>query len=190
MPELCRMQINVVKSKGILKVPSVATIRQLTTDHSLGLGVDFTEGGKPENLEKNPRSTGETNYCTTTLLMWVWSFLRINTGLYAGGHPSSHNSCPTRLNLKFSAERQHANRICHPCCRPISPSLILNPFLPRPAKNPLLSYSVYSVMPDNFTHQGKASGWERVKYQQGLKITTFSTDLGGDPWHLNESQLW
>ena len=26
------------------------------------LGVDFTEGGKPENPEKNPRSTAETNY--------------------------------------------------------------------------------------------------------------------------------
>ena len=26
------------------------------------LGVDFTEGGKPENPEKNPRSTGEINY--------------------------------------------------------------------------------------------------------------------------------
>ena len=26
------------------------------------LGVDFREGGKPENLEKNPRSTGEINY--------------------------------------------------------------------------------------------------------------------------------
>ena len=62
MAELRRTQINVVQSKGILKAPSAATIRQLTTDHSLGLGVDFTEGGKPENPEKNPRSTGETNY--------------------------------------------------------------------------------------------------------------------------------
>ena len=26
------------------------------------LGVDFWEGGKPENPEKNPRSTGEINY--------------------------------------------------------------------------------------------------------------------------------
>ena len=26
------------------------------------LGVDFMEGGKPENPEKNPRSTGEINY--------------------------------------------------------------------------------------------------------------------------------
>ena len=51
-----------VKSKGILKAPLVAAIRQLTTDHSLGLGVVFMKGGKPENPEKNPRSTGETNY--------------------------------------------------------------------------------------------------------------------------------
>ena len=45
--ELRRTQIDVVKSKGILKAPSAAAIRQLTADHSLGLGVDFTEGGKP-----------------------------------------------------------------------------------------------------------------------------------------------
>ena len=30
------------------------------------LGVDFTEGGKPENPEKNSRSTGETNYNKST----------------------------------------------------------------------------------------------------------------------------
>ena len=66
MAELRRTQINVVKSKGILKAPSAAAILQLTTDHSLGLGVDFAEGGKPENLEKNPRSTGETKYNSYT----------------------------------------------------------------------------------------------------------------------------
>ena len=32
------------------------------SDHGeLDLGVDFTEGGKLENPEKNPRSVGETN---------------------------------------------------------------------------------------------------------------------------------
>ena len=55
--ELRRTQINVVKSKGILKAPSAAAIRQLTTDHSLG---------SRENPEKNPRSTGETNYNNST----------------------------------------------------------------------------------------------------------------------------
>ena len=30
--------------EGILKVPSAAAIEQLTTDHSLDLGVDFTKG--------------------------------------------------------------------------------------------------------------------------------------------------
>ena len=34
--------------------------------HHGDLGVDFAEGGKPENPEKNPRSTGETNYNNTT----------------------------------------------------------------------------------------------------------------------------
>ena len=34
--------------------------------HSLGLGVDFTKGGKQENPEKTPRSTGEANYNNST----------------------------------------------------------------------------------------------------------------------------
>ena len=33
---------------------------------SLGLGVHFTEGGKPENQEVNPGSTRETNYNNST----------------------------------------------------------------------------------------------------------------------------
>ena len=55
-----------VKSKDILKAPLAATIRQPTTDHSLGQGVDFTEKGKPENLEKTPQSTGGANYNNST----------------------------------------------------------------------------------------------------------------------------
>ena len=34
-------------------------------DHSLGPGVDFTEGGK---LEKNIQNTGETNYNNSTYM--------------------------------------------------------------------------------------------------------------------------
>ena len=41
----------------------------LTTDHSLDLGVDFTEEGKPENQETNPQNMGEPNATTTTLLI-------------------------------------------------------------------------------------------------------------------------
>ena len=78
--ELRRTQINVVKSKGILKAPLVAATRQLTTDHSLDLGVVFTEGEKPENPEKNPRSTGETNYDNSTNMSSKF-FWTINTGL-------------------------------------------------------------------------------------------------------------
>ena len=48
-----------VKSKGILKAPLAAAIRQLTMDHSLGLGVDFTEGGKPENPGEKPSKHGK-----------------------------------------------------------------------------------------------------------------------------------
>ena len=66
-----------VKSKGILKEPSAVAIQQVTTDHSLGLGVDFTEAGKPENPKKNPRNTRETNYNNSTH-MSSKVFLRIN----------------------------------------------------------------------------------------------------------------
>ena len=113
MVELRRTQINVVKSKGILKALSATAIRELTTGHSLGLGVDFTEGEKSDNTEKNPRSTRETNYNNSTQM----SSKFFNTKLYTGGHPSCYNSRPTGLILKFSGERQRANRICHPCDR-------------------------------------------------------------------------
>ena len=48
-----------------MKAPSAAAIWQPTTDHSLGPGVVFTEGEKPENPEKNPESERPI---TTTLL--------------------------------------------------------------------------------------------------------------------------
>ena len=67
--ELRKTQINIVKWKGILKTPSAAAIRQLNT-----------EGGKPENPEKSPRSTGETNYNNSTHMSS--GKLRINTAFY------------------------------------------------------------------------------------------------------------
>ena len=50
-----RMEIKVVKSKAYWRRHT--TTNQL--DHRLDLGVDFTEAGKPEGREKDPRSTGE-----------------------------------------------------------------------------------------------------------------------------------
>ena len=75
-----RMQLNVAESND----------PYLTTDHSLDLGVDFTEEGKPENQETNPQNMGEPNATTTTLLIWIPNW-RINTKRYhAGGrgHPA------------------------------------------------------------------------------------------------------
>ena len=67
------MQVKITKNadhrgqvESILKAPSPAAIRQLTMDNSLDLSVDFTEGGKSENSEKSPQSTGETNYNNST----------------------------------------------------------------------------------------------------------------------------
>ena len=43
------------------------------------LGVDFWEGGKPENPEKNPRSTGETNYDNYSHESQVWDSAQMVT---------------------------------------------------------------------------------------------------------------
>ena len=45
---------------------------------------------------------------------------------------------------------------------PTCPSLFLNPFSPRPAKT-VPFVSLLCLMLYYFTHQGRASGWERVK---------------------------
>ena len=60
------------------------------------LGVDFREGGKPENPEKNPRSTREINY---------------DNSIHMSPSTDPH---PTGLNLELSGERQRANRVRHP----------------------------------------------------------------------------
>ena len=78
--ELLCTHINVVKSKGILKAPSNFGSRHTTTtDHSLDLGGDFKEGGKLKNTEKNPRSTGDTNY-NNSILTRVPSFFENHHG--------------------------------------------------------------------------------------------------------------
>ena len=46
---------------------------------------------------------------------------------------------------------------------PICPSLFLNPFSPRPAQTvPFVSLLCLTLY--DFTRQGRASGWERVKH--------------------------
>ena len=85
MADLRRTQFNIVKLKNILKAPSAAATRQLTTDHSLGLGVDFTEGGKPENPGEKPSKRGRDMQLQQLYSHEFQVFLRINTGLYPGG---------------------------------------------------------------------------------------------------------
>ena len=62
------MQFNVAESKALRRAPQAAAIRPKPDNGAhaaqLELGVDFTEGGKPENLEKNSQSTGEINNST------------------------------------------------------------------------------------------------------------------------------
>ena len=59
MPELRRTQIKIVKDAA----QHCEGRRCLwSKEHGLGLGIDFTEGGKPENPDKFSRTTGETKY--------------------------------------------------------------------------------------------------------------------------------
>ena len=75
----------------------------MTTEYSLvDLGVDFTETGKLENLEKNPWSTEETNYINSTHSSSKL-IKKQHTGLYPGGHPSSYNN-PVQPGLTSNSE--------------------------------------------------------------------------------------
>ena len=62
------------------------------------------EGGKPENPEKNPRSTGETNYNNSTHMSSDPSSGNTDPGLYQGGHPSSYNPNRPGLTSEISDE--------------------------------------------------------------------------------------
>ena len=64
------MQLNVAESKAYERRHRLPPYDPyLTTEHKLhslarSVGVDFTEGGKLENPEKNPQSTGEIKNST------------------------------------------------------------------------------------------------------------------------------
>ena len=63
------------------------------------------EGGKPENPEKNPQSTGEINNSTHI----TSKFDNQQATIYPGGHPSSYIPVRLGLTLELSGERQRAN---------------------------------------------------------------------------------
>ena len=77
-------------SRRHIETPSAAAIRHLTTDHSLGLGVDFTQGRKTENPMKTLEARERP--ATTTLLTWVlmWSPIQL------------YNPVRQRLTLELS----------------------------------------------------------------------------------------
>ena len=103
--ELRTTQINVVKSKGILKVPSAAAIRQLITDHSFRSRCWFYGGrktGEPrrKSLEARERPT------TTTLLTsskFLWESTRGYTQVVT--HASSYNPVRPGLTWNWKATR-------------------------------------------------------------------------------------
>ena len=62
---------------------------------------------------------------------------------------------------------------------PICPSLFLNPFSPRPAKT-VPFVILLCLTPDDFTRQGRASGWERVT--TGPRLKSVYKVPGGFTW--------
>ena len=74
------------------------------------IGAVFTEGGKPENPEKNPRSTGETNNKNNSAHTNS-KFFGESTRGYT--QVVTHPAITPSLNFEFSGEKQRANRIRH-----------------------------------------------------------------------------
>ena len=114
MAELRRTQIErVVKSKGIFKAPSAAAIRQLTSNRGsqLDLGDDFKEGGKPEEPEKNPRSTESQLQQLYTHISF--NFENQHRPMPRWSPMQSMTSADPRLNLGLSGERQRVNRMSY-----------------------------------------------------------------------------
>ena len=113
--ELQRTQINVVKSKGILKVPFGS--RHTITNHGSQLRSRcwFNGGRKTGEPGEKPSKHGGDQLQQLYSHAWVPSFLRIDTRLYPGGHPSSYNSARPGLTSELSGEKQRANRIRRLC---------------------------------------------------------------------------
>ena len=76
--------------------------------------VDFVEGGKPENPEKNPsKHARETNYNSTHMSSKLfWESTRGYTQVVTP--PAITQPRPIGLNLEFSNERRRGNHIRHP----------------------------------------------------------------------------
>ena len=104
--ELRRTQINVVKSNGILKAPSAATIRQLTTDHSSDLGIDFREGGRKTGEPREKPSKHGRDQLQQLYSHELQVFLESTRGYtQVVTHPAITPVRPG-FNLKFSGERR------------------------------------------------------------------------------------
>ena len=76
------------------------------------LGVDFTEGVKPENPEKNPQRTGQSDYDNSIHMSPKFESRHRAVPKWS---PIQLMPRPTGLNLKLRGERQRANYICHLC---------------------------------------------------------------------------
>ena len=68
----------IVRWPAVILSPDIAQI-YMWSNALLQAKVDFAEGGKPENSEINPRSTGETNYNNSTHMsskLFFWESTR------------------------------------------------------------------------------------------------------------------
>ena len=104
-----------VKSKGILKVPFGS--RHTITNHGSQLRSRCWSNGGRKTGEpgEKPSKHGGDQLQQLYSHAWVPSFLRIDTRLYPGGHPSSYNSARPGLTSELSGEKQRANRIRRLC---------------------------------------------------------------------------
>ena len=100
-------QVVKVILKALRQPPYDSFPQHAASYHSLGLGINFTEGGKPENPKKNPRSTGETNYNNPTHMSSKFFENQYETiPRWSSIQLYSRPTC--ELNLEFSGERQRA----------------------------------------------------------------------------------
>ena len=75
--------------------------------------VDFTEGGKPENPEKNAQSTGETNYNNSTHMSFKFFEFQVLTpirlgliwnSVVKGNMLTEFTICSPRIHVNYQAE--------------------------------------------------------------------------------------
>ena len=107
-----RTQIKVIKLKGIVKTPLAAAVWQLTTDHSLGLGVYAAD------LIRKSLRPGHTAHDNDTITIQTISF---GYWIHVSCHTATYRSSVTG-NMQLIGERYFLYRYRVQCARAFSDS--------------------------------------------------------------------